>query len=1287
MEMGDRVGKARTVVTSAIAIVTLFACFTATASARNVHVFSNSFGNGELSLSAESGIAVNRETSEVYVADTNHSRVARFTGAGSPDGNLASIADPTSIAVDNSTGPSKGDVYVVEGESTVTKLDPTGALVAGWGTGGHLDGLTEILGIAVDPTGKLWVLSQSVNVAEEETTLVARTYNQAGTLVTSPWTWSKTFVKPINVRGAAAAGLAVDSLGDLYSLLGHYQVAEPSVTTGAQVRKFDPTGETLIESLKPGENAGVTIDPSDDDVYFGTEEVPPYLFRYSPTGELVERFGGEYEGPVDKPLSEAEKLRLKSVASIAVQEHGAVDVADWKRGQISVYELEEVVPPSVTIEPVNSVTQTSAHVVGHIDPNAPAGSAPSHNVAWEFQCTPACPGNDGYIELKVDGSKRTVEATIEGLEPGTEYSVSLVAENRGGKSEAPENPHPGEPNPGLKFQTAPAPPSVISDPASEVVRGEAVLNAGINSNGVEATYHFEYMTKAAFEAGGFGGAGTIRTPESEPLPSPTMVRPVSARVGSLEPATEYAYRAVAHNSLGAADGAPVFFRSQVGPNPVDVGCPNQVYRTGAAARLPDCRAYELVSPTEKQGSPVEPYENVLQTSAAGNAVTWFTGGSATDVPSPGEAGHQGSALYLSTAGSAGWSSQRLLPPESKGERGRFLGLTEDGRYALMGSMTRSQQDPALYLLDTADQELTTMVPPQPGAAPEARPFTYDGSNEADTLFFFESRLELPTKVKGADGTNNLYMWNRETGELSLVGILPGVKNETPAGGSFGGAYSWFSGSNSPAVGGSEAGLYVGALHAIAASGDAVYFTSGASKGGASDQLFLRRGLTGAKPTTVRISVANAGVTDPNGEQPAAFQEATRSGERVFFLSSGKLTQNANTGAADEGSDLYRYDVGTKTLIDVTPDPLGAGARVQGLLGAAEDGGSGYLAAQGVLAPGGVEGEDNLYHFEEGPGGGFVFSFVAALHRGSRQEESNWTPVSEEARTARVSTDGQTLLFMSQLPLNGEQRGSCINPGGCPEVYRYSPEEGPPDCISCNPSARGLPQQFGAELSLASTPTLPAESTPIYGSLPRNLSASGTRVFFQSHEALLPEDGNGQDCTSRLHCGDVYEWEAVGSGSCRSANQAGGCLSLLSDGESDQSSYFVGASSDGDDAFIITSSQLVPVDEDALADIYDVRTEGGLSSQQVQPPEPCGSAEACKGTSSGPSSTPSPGTQSFQGPGNPKPKPPKQCKKGSVRKHGKCVKESKRRKKANQKGKAPQKKSRTAGSKHSGGKRK
>lgn len=234
-----------------------------------------------------------------------------------------------------------------------------------------------------------------------------------------------------------------------------------------------------------------------------------------------------------------------------------------------------------------------------------------------------------------------------------------------------------------------------------------------------------------------------------------------------------------------------------------------------------------------------------------------------------------------------------------------------------------------------------------------------------------------------------------------------------------------------------------------------------------------------------------------------------------------------------------------------------------------------------------------------------------------------------------------------------------------QVYRYSMAEGTLGCLSCNPTGEEL-SPFGAELSAESEGTLVPENhirtqpgIAISGILPANLSSSGTRAFFQSPEPLLPEDVNGtnprKNCANQSTCVDVYEWEAVGTGSCRTPNQAGGCLYLISTGESNRSSYFINASADGSSAFILTSSSLVPADQDELTDVYDARVDGGLVAQHATEMELCNSSDACKGASSTPPPAVSAGTSSFQGPGNPK---PKSCKKGFVRKHGKCVKKSK-----------------------------
>lgn len=123
--------------------------------------------------------------------------------------------------------------------------------------------------------------------------------------------------------------------------------------------------------------------------------------------------------------------------------------------------------------------------------------------------------------------------------------------------------------------------------------------------------------------------------------------------------------------------------------------------------------------------------------------------------------------------------------------------------------------------------------------------------------------------------------------------------------------------------------------------------------------------------------------------------------------------------------------------------------------------------------------------------------------------------------------------------------------------------------------------------------------------------NGKRFFFNAFDALVPEDTNGVR--------DVYEWEALGTGVCTKADPRyfevnGGCVHLLSTGESKAGSEFLDASANGGDVFIATQSSLVGVDYGSN-DVYDARVGGGLSLPAL--PEPQCEGEACQSPPSAP----------------------------------------------------------------------
>ena len=180
-------------------------------------------------------------------------------------------------------------------------------------------------------------------------------------------------------------------------------------------------------------------------------------------------------------------------------------------------------------------------------------------------------------------------------------------------------------------------------------------------------------------------------------------------------------------------------------------------------------------------------------------------------------------------------------------------------------------------------------------------------------------------------------------------------------------------------------------------------------------------------------------------------------------------------------------------------------------------------------------------------------------------------------------------------------------------------------------------------------------------------ADGGRVFFQTSEALVPADTNGQL--------DVYEYE-------------GGQVSLISSGTSSFESNLEGASESGDDVFFRSDQALVPQDtQEGQIVIYDARVAGGFA--ELPSPPACTTADACRtAVSAQPSVYGAPASQTFSGVGNlappeapeakPKAKPkakPAKCKGDGPRrgeKKGKCVKKTAKKAKksahANRRGK-------------------
>jgi hypothetical protein len=375
------------------------------------------------------------------------------------------------------------------------------------------------------------------------------------------------------------------------------------------------------------------------------------------------------------------------------------------------------------------------------------------------------------------------------------------------------------------------------------------------------------------------------------------------------------------------------------------------------------------------------------------------------------------------------------------------------------------------------------------------------------------------------------------------------------------------------------------------------------------EIYVRENDASSHPTTVPVG---------NG----SYWTASADGSLVFYTSAGVL---------------YRCDVesGVTTDLSVDGNP-GEEAGVQGVLGASEDGSYVYFAATGNLAAGATAGEDNLYVSHDG-----AVAFIAditsedgAVKQNSGITVGDWVGdpgVSE----AQVTPDGRHLAFASTLNLTGYESASHR------EIFVYDAGSGGLSCASCDPA--------GSPPATEHTAGVPLSWSNTYEQ--RWFSSDGGRVFFDSKEALVAQDTNGQV--------DAYEWERDGEGTCQ---RVGGCIYLLSSGVSGDGSFVLDASASGDDVFIATRAQLAGADRNEVFDVYDVRV-GAREAPAVPvcPSGGCQSSDVVAPVFATPSSVTFSGAGNVSQPSLPTvavkkvKRKPVRCAKGRKLKHGKCVK--------------------------------
>ena len=556
--------------------------------------------------------------------------------------------------------------------------------------------------------------------------------------------------------------------------------------------------------------------------------------------------------------------------------------------------------------------------------------------------------------------------------------------------------------------------------------------------------------------------------------------------------------------------------------------PDTTFRTypESPPSLADGRAYELVTPPDTRGTP--PTGAPFQ-----GTDTWLAapGGNSVIYAGPALPGFEGvgnNDVYEAMRGGNGWESRLLGPSGAQSELPAPGGASPDHRYAFVTTPGRGGADHGSLAQAFAGVENNYVRGPDGSFELVGRGSLGDDPEAVERWITADAKHMIFATGFGPDPSVQLEP-NAPPSPRSAI------YDRTPAGLH---VISLLPGDVTPSADAEFLG--------VSEDGSSVVFSVGGT-------IYERRG----NAETLKVTAATT-----------TFAGASCDGSRVFYVAGGQIlsfdatTQASTVVAAGGGATVVNVSADGTHVYFISTLQLDG---VRGTAGANNlylwSGGATRFVA--TVAPSDVTGPVNLARWA---------TDVVAPSPGKKQGPAN--------DPSRTTPDGRVFIFQSHAPLTG------YDSEGRSEIFRYDAVDADLECVSCSPIA--APPTSGAELQsdLRTDPNSPVNAQSHIA----NLTEDGGMVFFQTGDALVPDDVDGSV--------DVYEWREGG-------------VSLISSGRDGGASNLYGVTPDGHDVFFFTREPLLSVDHnDGVGAIYDARIDGGFPGSEVA--APC-LEDACQGS--------------------------------------------------------------------------